>query len=138
LAAKERYTRDGQKIVHVEHEARGPLDWGEKDPSFGSRKDHVRKHGVDDPERTVAHGVFNGDPIITTQQAWRRAVENNMKPFQYGAQGRWIYDIPMPSAGKQLGNPLLPGYGNSTSHVRIIVEPNTNRIVTSYPTNLNY
>jgi len=114
------------------------LDWGGKDPNFSSRKDHVRKHGIDSPTRTNPHGVFNGDPIITTQQAWRRAVENNMKPFQYNGQGNWIYDIPMPSAGKQLGSPHLPGYGSSTSHIRIVVEPKTNRIVTSYPTNLDY
>lgn len=59
---------------------RGALDWGGKDPYGLSRKDHIRRNGIDDPTRNVPHGVFNKDVINQTADAWKRAGEQGITP----------------------------------------------------------
>ena len=111
--------------------AKGPLDWGGTDPQGLSRKDHVRRHGIDDPSRSTAHGVFNGDPINLTADAWKRAKELGIEPQIQG--NRLVYDIPYPNAGIQGGNPGLPGHGQTLNTIRIVTEAGSNRVITAFP-----
>ena len=108
-----------------------PLDWGGVDPKGLSRKDHVKLHGVDDPSRNVPHGVFSSNPINQTADAWKRAKDTGISPVVQG--NRRIYDVPTPNAGIQGGNPSLPGHGQTLDTIRIVIEKNSNRVITSFP-----
>ena len=110
---------------------RKPIDWGGVDPKGLSRKDHVKLHGVDDPSRNVPHGVFSSNPINQTADAWKRAKDTGISPVVQG--NRRIYDVPTPNAGIQGGNPSLPGHGQTLDTIRIVLEKNSNRIITSFP-----
>ncbi len=109
----------------------GPLRWnGARDRHGLTRKDHVRRHGVNDTSRPL-HGVFNDSPISTTQQAWQRVREDGIYPNN--KQNSWdndVYDVPMENAGWQGGN---QGTGQQLDTVRIVTRPGTNEVVTAYP-----
>ena len=111
-----------------------PLDWGGFDPNGLSRKEHVKLHGVDNPSRNVPHGVFSGDPINQTADAWKRAKEMGLKPKIEG--NRRIYDVPTANAGIQGGNPALDGHGQALDAIRIVLEKDSNRVITAFPTKL--
>ena len=113
---------------------RKPLDWGGEDPNGLSRKDHVRRHGVDDPTRPGPHSVFSQDPINQTADAWGRAKESGLQPTIQG--NRRIYDVPTPNAGVQGGNPSVPGHGQSLDGIRIVMERDSNRVITAFPIKL--
>ncbi|OHT23049.1 hypothetical protein A3Q29_21580 [Providencia stuartii] len=110
---------------------KGALDWGGIDPKGLSRKDHVRRHGIDDPTRNIPHGVFNDNAINQTANAWQRAKELGIRPQVQG--NKWIYEIPSPNAGWQGGNPSLPGHGQALNTIKIATDANSNRVVTAFP-----
>ncbi|HXO42200.1 MAG TPA: RHS repeat-associated core domain-containing protein, partial [Thermoanaerobaculia bacterium] len=109
------------------------LDWDAVVPKKGKykgekRADHVRRHEVDNPNKP-AHGVFLGDGVGLTNEAWARAQQLGLKP---SAQG--VLTVPM---GRQVG--WAGGQEGSEaavplSNVTIIVKPGTNQIITAYPT----
>ena len=110
-----------------------PLKWnGSRDREGLTRKDHVRRHGADIPGRNVPHGVFSGNPINQTAQAWKIAKEQGVQPVVQ-PNGNLAYTIPMRNAGIQGGNPAHPDHGKILNNVLIITKPNSNQIVTSYP-----
>jgi len=111
--------------------ADGPLNWSGTDPNGLTRKDHVRRHGVDDPSRNVPHGVFSENPINQTADAWQRAKDLKIEPTVQG--DRLVYEIPSPNAGIQGGNPSLPGHGQTLDTIVIVVEAGNNKIITSFP-----
>ncbi len=111
--------------------AKGLLDWGGVDRDGLSRKDHVRRHGTDNPNRNVEHGVFSENPINQTTEAWKQAKETGLQPrFEYGKR---IYEIPSPNAGVQGGNPSKLGHGQTLNTIRIVMETNSNRVISAYP-----
>jgi RHS repeat-associated protein len=74
---------------------KGPLKWnGFKDRNGLSRKEHVNLHGVDDTSKPL-HGVFNENPINTTQKAWAKAKSEGIQPTQDSPGGNWVYEVPM-------------------------------------------
>lgn len=74
------------------------MQWNaDKDAQGLSRKDHIRRHNVDDPNRNVAHWVFNENGINQTANAWGRSQDMGLQPTIQG--NRWVYDVPSPNAG---------------------------------------
>lgn len=106
------------------------LDWKAVVPKSGkykgeAREDHVRRHNVDDKTKDI-HGVFKSDGVATTNAAWNRAQDLGLKP---NAAGELI--VPMGEVVGISGGRL--GTGLPLNSVRMIVQPNTNNIITSMP-----
>ncbi|WP_232005293.1 RHS repeat-associated core domain-containing protein [Neisseria animaloris] len=106
------------------------LDWSGVDPHGLSRKDHVRRHGQDDPGRCGPHGVFADDPIEQTEAAWEKAKRDNITPTQQG--NRSVYTVPFPEAGLQGGDPSHPNHCGILNNIRIVVE-NGNKVIAAFP-----
>lgn len=107
------------------------LNWTAVVPKKGkyvgqSREEHVRLHNVDNKTKPL-HGVFNGDGVAITNDAWAKAQSLGLKP---DAQGTLV--VPFPNAGISGG---ANGNGSTLNNVTIHVVPNTNNIITSYPSN---
>ncbi|QSQ14916.1 RHS repeat-associated core domain-containing protein [Myxococcus landrumensis] len=106
-----------------------PLDWSIVSKKGENREDHVRLHNVDNPTRTVPHGVFADDGVAVTNEAWARAHALGLTPDSTG-----MLNVPM---GRDVG--LLGGQpGAAANHplltsVTIIVVPGTNKLITAYP-----
>ena len=111
---------------------RGPLNWRRVDPKGLLAKDHVRRHNADMPGRVGPHSVFNRNGINQTAKAWEIIKTENI-PGKVGHNGNWEYVVPMENAGWQGGNASLPGHGQPLNFIKIITQPNSNNIVTSYP-----
>ena len=91
----------------------GPLDWDAVVPKKGkykgqSRVDHVRLHNLDNPSKP-RHGVFYGDGVELTNEAWARAQALRLKMSEDG-----VVKVPMNrmtgrSGGlvSRLGNPFI-------------------------------
>lgn len=65
-----------------------PLDWDAVVPKKGAyvgqvRTDHVRLHNVDNPAKPN-HGVFYGDGVDVTNQAWEQAARTGVTPDSTG------------------------------------------------------
>lgn len=76
------------------------LDWDKVVNKKGeTRVEHVNKHGVEMPNKK-RHGVFNGDPIEMTRQAWK--LHESAVPIDDGT-GRIVYIIPYKNAGYESG-----------------------------------
>ena len=111
--------------------ADGPLDWSKADKRFDSRYNHVQNHGKDQINR-LNHGVFDNDPVFTTEQAWAKARIDGVVGRSSGG-GNIIYDVNMGSpvgwagGAKESGAPL--------TWVRIIIDRSSGRnmIVTAFP-----
>jgi hypothetical protein len=106
------------------------LDWKAVVPKSGkykgeAREDHVRRHNTDDTTKDL-HGVFKGDGVATTNAAWNRAQDLGLRP---NSAGELI--VPMGETVGISGGRL--GTGLPLTSVRIIVQPNTNNIITSMP-----
>jgi hypothetical protein len=108
------------------------LDWKAVIPKKGqykgqSREDHVRLHNVDNLSKPD-HGVFIGDGVDITNQAWQRAQDLNIAPDINGT-----LTVPMGTpTGYAGGYNATPG--NAFNSVTIKVIPGTNKLVTSFPT----
>lgn len=87
---------------------------------------HVRLHEVDNLSKPK-HGVFNGDAIDITNDAW--ANRAGVTPIRQ-SNGNDIYVIPCSNSGIEGGN---AGSGNTLDSVTIITEGGTNNVVTSFP-----
>ncbi len=107
------------------------LDWKSVVPLKGKykgqvREDHVRLHNIDNPAKPQ-HGVFNGDGVDLTNEAWQKAQANGMKPDADGT-----LKVPM---GKIVGRS-----GGGEAHLgklfynlEIKLVPGTNKIITAFP-----
>ncbi len=107
------------------------LDWKSVVPLKGkykgqAREDHVRLHNIDNPAKPQ-HGVFNGDGVDLTNEAWQKAQANGMKPDADGT-----LKVPM---GKIVGRS-----GGGEAHLgklfynlEIKLVPGTNKIITAFP-----
>jgi RHS repeat-associated protein len=102
------------------------LDWSRVNHRGETASQHVNLHGTNDLNKPM-HGVFNGNPINITNNAWRN--KGNIQPVRQ-ANGNDLYVIPVPNAGTQGG---LRGNGTTLNNVSIITVGGTNRIVTSFP-----
>ena len=109
------------------------LDWDAVVPKKGkykgqSRPDQVRLHIVDNPGKPQ-HGVFYGDGVDITNQAWDRAKKLGLKPDSNGT-----LKVPMNKVVGRSGGQAADA-GELFYNVEIKVVPGTNKIITSYPTN---
>jgi RHS repeat-associated protein len=111
----------------------GKLDWTAVVPKKGpykgqSRKDHVGLHNVDNTSKP-SHGVFSGDGVSITNEAWGKAVEAGQKPSPKGqlivSMGRKV--------GRSGGSSAVGKPQKDFTRVKIIVVSGTNNIITAYP-----
>jgi len=104
------------------------LDWSRVNARGENAVDHVNLHGADNPGKPM-HGVFNGDPIETTNTAWEQAQSSGINPTVQ-PNGNLVYDVPMGQpVGWQGGS---NGTGVALSSVRIVTTP-AGQVVTSFP-----
>lgn len=97
------------------------LQWSEK------RFDHVHLHGSDELAKDL-HGVFEGDPVLVTEEAWYRGQRLGIQPVPQGS--RLVYEVPMGRTVGWEGGAL--GSGNSLSTVKIVVQED-GTVVTAFP-----
>jgi hypothetical protein len=109
--------------------AKGPLDWSIVKKSTGeTRVQHVRAHGADNRNKPF-HGVFDRDPVATTQEAWNRAQTQGIKPVR--ENGADVYTVPMGGrVGWQGG---ANGSGKALTNVKIVTQAGTTKLITGYP-----
>lgn len=104
-----------------------PLDWSQTSKKGETRLAHIGKHGVDNVGKDL-HGVFNGDPIRTTEQAWQKVISGDIQPVL--DKGLDVYDVPFNGAGWQGG---ALGTGQTLNSVKIVTLPGTSKIITAFP-----
>jgi len=75
-------------------------------------------------------GVFYGDPVTVTENAWSIAAEAGIAPIQHG--GVDIYVIPRPNSGYAGG---FSGQLQNLDMVTIITRIGTHELITAYPGN---
>ncbi|MEK5080496.1 RHS repeat-associated core domain-containing protein [Solibacillus sp. FSL W7-1436] len=90
------------------------------------RVKHVREHGKNNRSKPY-HGVFNEDPIVTTNVAWGR--KGNQKP-RLQKDGRLNYVIWYKNVGYQGG---YKGSKKKLNNVKIVVGSNGRSVITSFP-----
>jgi curved DNA-binding protein CbpA len=104
------------------------LNWNRIDGKGQSAAEHIiNGHGNLDMQR-IKQGVFNADPISTTNKAWAVAQAQNIQPTTVGQ--RDFYVVPMHNVGYQGG---YSGQGKRCDHVTLVVQTGTNVVITSYP-----
>ncbi|MEW8475175.1 MAG: LysM domain-containing protein, partial [Candidatus Thiodiazotropha endolucinida] len=106
------------------------LDWSRPSPRTGGDAAHhvTRNHGslnLNKPNQ----GVFYGDAVETTNDAWRITKTENIQPVTVG--NRDIYVVPRANSGYAGG---AGGQLQNFDYVTLITEKGTNRVVTSFPT----
>ncbi len=109
------------------------LDWDSVVPTGGKnpgqkRVDHIRTHNEDIPTKKF-HGVFINDGVDTTNEAWARAQHLGIEPDDAG-----FLTVPM---GRQVGweGGIAGSHGYvPCNSVTIQVVPDTNQIISAYPT----
>jgi uncharacterized protein RhaS with RHS repeats len=110
---------------------REELDWKSVVPAKGkykgqSREDHVRLHNVDNPGKPQ-HGVFYGDGVDVTNEAWKKAQTDGIKPDSTGT-----LRVPMAKiVGRSGGDEAELGKLFYDLEMKLV--PGTNKIITSYP-----
>ena len=110
---------------------REPLDWSTVKKSTGeTRWEHIQSHGVHNILKPI-QGVFDSDPVLTTQQAWLRGQLLGVKPFTDPATGCDIYLVPMGGCVGWQGG--YNGTGAALSDIRIVTQPGTTNIITAHP-----
>jgi hypothetical protein len=98
-------------------------------PNFASRVEHVQNHGADIPARP-RHGVFDGDSIDLTEEAWVLAKNGSSVTMQQGH--RTVHYVNMGrdvgyaggQVGAAAGNPRL-------SYIQMVMEGDN--VITSFP-----
>jgi hypothetical protein len=119
-----------RKTVAGKATAIAPLDWSVVSKTGESRSAHINaQHGNLNLQKP-SQGVFYGDPIAVTNDAWAIAQSQGIKPIT--ANGVDIYVIPRPNSGYAGG---YKGVGDNLNSVTIITEPGTSKMITSYPGN---
>ena len=112
-------------VTSENNDATGSLDWSVVNKKGEGRVQHVSKHGANNVQK-LEHGVFNNDPVETTNNAW--ANKGNVQPIN--ENGVDIYHIPFENAGYAGGT---TGNGQNLNYVTIITKQNSNEIITAYP-----
>jgi RHS repeat-associated protein len=112
------------------HNANCGLDWSLVSNKGETRQDHVGEHGDNNLQKRE-QGVFNGDPVATTNDAWRIAQETGIQPIPSG-NGVDIYVVPYPDAGYMGG---YGGQGQTLDNVTIMTKSGTNELITAFPGN---
>jgi RHS repeat-associated protein len=113
------------------------LDWNavvpKKGPYKGQPRDiHVRLHNVDNLAKPQ-HGVFTGDGVNLTNEAWARAQSLGLKPDAGGN-----LTVPM---GKTVGHmggqegvaARASGQPTDLTSITIAVRPGTTEVITAFP-----
>ncbi len=109
------------------------LNWDSVVPKKGrykgqTRMEHVRLHNIDNPSKPN-HGVFYGDGVDITNQAWFKASELNIEP---DANGNLF--VPMNKLTGRAGGQAVDS-GELFYGVHIKLVPGTNKLITSFPGN---
>ncbi len=104
------------------------LDWSMVSKRGETRWDHVQSHTHPKPERDT-HGVFNGKPVATLNEAWNIIQEKGIQPYMLRA-GADLYKVEMKNVG--VGGGRLDD-GKIMNHIEIVVLQGTNKIITGYP-----
>jgi filamentous hemagglutinin len=104
-----------------------PLDWSIVSKTGESREAHVRLHGSNNLQKP-SHGVFYGEPVAVTNEAWSLAQQTGVKPVTVG--GADIRVIPRPNSGYSGG---FAGQGQNLDSVTIVTQKGTNKIITAFP-----
>ena len=118
------------KTVTGEATAIAPLDWSIVSKTGETRAAHINaQHGNLNLQKP-SQGVFYGDPVAVTNDAWAIAQTQGIKPIT--ANGVDIYVIPRPNSGYAGG---YKGVGDNLNSVTILTEPGTSKMITSYPGN---
>jgi hypothetical protein len=117
------------KTIQVRSGMQDNIDWNAVVPRRGpyageNRIDHIRRHNVNDITKEN-HGVFNGDGVDLTNQAWTQAKASGLVP---NSDGEMI--VPFNNAGYKGGS---LGDGSQLNSIKIIVIPGTNKIITAFP-----
>ena len=100
-------------------------------PAFANRVDHVQAHAIDNPARPL-HGVFSGDALELTDEAWGIA-QNGAGVVTIQQGPRTVYYVNMGRDVGYIGGATGAATGNpSVTYIQIVVE-NGNEIVTSFP-----
>jgi RHS repeat-associated protein len=109
-----------------------PLDWSIVKQSTGeTRAQHVQLHGSPNAAK-ASHGVFTGDPVVVTNEAWSVAQARGIQPASIG--GTDIYRVPMgKNVGYAGGADAMSAFGIPHQTVEIVVQKGTNKIITAYP-----
>ena len=97
------------------------LDWA------NARISHVKEHAGQNlikPE----HGVFYGDPIKVTDEAWVIAQKLKIKPLVINNRDHYV--VPRANAGYYGG---YSGTRENLNHILLITEHNSNKVITSFP-----
>jgi hypothetical protein len=111
------------------------LRYSGRDPEGRTRREHVKRHTQDIPNRAGPHGVFDGDELeafAMIDEAWKKAQAEKIAPERRG--NRLAYQVPMGRrvgylggrSGKSQGNPPL-------DEILIVLESDSNRVITAYP-----
>jgi len=104
---------------------RDPIDWSIVKKSTGeTRWQHIQKHGTNNTNKPT-HGVFNNDPVLTTQEAWYRGQRLGI---QLSPDGTLVVPMGRP-VGWQGG---VQGTGAALDNVTIITTDGT-QIITAFP-----
>ncbi len=102
------------------------LDWSIVSGKTGeTRVDHVNLHGNNNINK-ADHGVFYGDPVTTTNNAWKN--KGDIMPTTNN--GADVYVIPYNNVGYSGG---YTGTGQNLNNITIVTKSNTNEIITAYP-----
>lgn len=118
------------KTVTGEAAAIAPLDWSIVSKTGETRAAHINaQHGNLNLQKPF-QGIFYGDPVAVTNDAWAIAQTQGIKPIT--ANGVDIYVIPRANSGYAGG---YKGVGDNLNSVTILTEPGTRKIITSYPGN---
>jgi RHS repeat-associated protein len=104
------------------------LDWGSYVRKGEKREEHVMLHATDNLDKSL-HGIFNGDPIQMTNDAW--ANKGNIEPIL--DRGDDVYYIPYENAGIEGG---ARGSGETLNYIKVVTVTGTNKIITAYPSKL--
>ena len=107
-------------VARAADDGLGNLNWN-------GRESHVKLHEMANPNKKV-HGVFNGNSYSMTNQAWSARAGVSPVPDPRGINS--IYRIPHLNAG--VGGGMLQN-GVQLNYISIVVKPNTNILITAFP-----
>ena len=131
------FGKAGKVAVHQIHAAAPEvkaftqLDWSIIKQSTGeTRVAHVMKHEVDNLAKEI-HGIFVGDSVALTKEAWERAQQMGIQ--RVAENGAEVLYVPM---GRQVG--WLGGQAGAQTAipldtVKIVLKAGTDKLITAFP-----
>ncbi len=106
------------------------IDWSLTPKKTGeSRFDHVQKHGSNVTGKNV-HSVFDGDPVLTTMEAWYRAQHLGIQPNKLKSG---VLELIVPMGRKVGWQGGGRGTGAALDQIRILLKPDGETIITAMP-----